>query len=86
MTPLYLIRVLFSLSLGITAAALVLGMFPLSLRASTLLNPDCSLVQGVFIEAFLTTFLVFTIIVLTVERTKVFLFGLRFCRSALSRS
>ncbi|RYG67619.1 hypothetical protein EON64_07045 [archaeon] len=46
-------------------------MFPFPLRASTLLNPSCTLVQGVFIEAFLTTFLVFTIIVLTVERTKV---------------
>eukprot|EP01039_Chlorochromonas_danica_P006309 gene6309-6957_t len=53
---------------SIVAAYLVLEMFPYPLRASTLLNPDANLAQGVFIEAFLTTLLILTVLVLTVER------------------
>lgn len=53
---------------GITASALVLGLFPIPLNVRTSLGPGTSKVQGVFIEAFLTAELIFTIFMLAKEK------------------
>lgn len=57
--------------LGATAsAALVYVLFPGDLQVATTLGGDTSIVQGLFIEAFLTAELVFTIIMLAAEKHK----------------
>jgi aquaporin related protein len=55
---------------GIAAAAVVDGLFYTPLKVSTTLSPGTSLVQGVFIEMFLTAQLVFVILMLAVEKHK----------------
>lgn len=57
--------------LGATSsAALVSALFPGSLQIATTLGGGTSVVQGVWIEAFLTAELVFTIIMLAAEKHK----------------
>ncbi|KAI1197147.1 aquaporin-like protein [Nemania serpens] len=53
---------------GIAAAGLVLGLQPSGLYVSTTLGGNTSVVQGFFIEVFLTAQLVFTILMLAVEK------------------
>jgi len=54
---------------GIVAAALVGCMFPGGARTyATRLTAGTSITQGVFIEAFLTALLVFTILMLAAEK------------------
>ncbi|KAI0403408.1 aquaporin-like protein [Xylaria palmicola] len=53
---------------SIAAAGLVLGLQPGGLYVSTTLSSDTSVVQGFFIEVFLTAQLVFTILMLAVEK------------------
>lgn len=54
---------------GVVAAALVSAMFPNSIAlTSTTLTPGVSITRGVFIEAFLTFILVFTILMLAAEQ------------------
>ncbi|KAI3337671.1 aquaporin-like protein [Ustulina deusta] len=53
---------------GIAAAAVVLGIFPGDLRVSTTLGGGASVVQGLFIEIFLTAQLVLTIFMLAAEK------------------
>lgn len=53
---------------GIAAAALVSGLFPTRLNAQTTLGAGTSITQGVFIEMFLTSILVFTILMLAAEK------------------
>jgi aquaporin related protein len=53
---------------GITAAALVSAMFPGPLTVQTTLGGGTSIVQGLFIEMFLTAQLVFTIFMLAAEK------------------
>jgi len=53
---------------GIAAAAVVSGLQPGGLYVSTTLSRDTSVVQGFFIEVFLTAQLVFTILMLAVEK------------------
>ncbi|KAI1145678.1 aquaporin-like protein [Nemania diffusa] len=53
---------------GIAAAGLVLGLQPGGLHVSTTLSTDTSVAQGFFIEVFLTAQLVFTILMLAVEK------------------
>eukprot|EP01039_Chlorochromonas_danica_P006308 gene6308-6956_t len=55
---------------AIVASYLVLYMFPTPLRAETTLNVGTSIVQGVFIEAFLTAELVMAIFMLAVEKSR----------------
>lgn len=55
---------------GIIAAALVSCMFPGELVVGTTLNHDTSIVQGLFIEMFLTTLLVLAVLFLAVEKQK----------------
>ena len=55
---------------GITAAALVSVLFPGPLRVRTSLAGGTSIVQGLFIEMFLTALLVFTIFMLAAEKHK----------------
>jgi len=56
---------------GITAAGLVSCMFPGDIRTvNTTLSPSTSIVQGVFIEMFLTCELVFTVLMLAAEKSK----------------
>ena len=55
---------------GICAAALVLCMFPGPLTVQTTLNNGTSIVQGLFIEMFLTAELVFAVLMLAAEKTK----------------
>lgn len=55
---------------GITAAALVACMFPGDLNVRTTLGGGTSIVQGLFIEMFLTAQLVFTIFMLAAEKHK----------------
>lgn len=55
---------------GIVAAALVSGMFPDPLAVTTSLSPSTSLARGFWIETFLTTELVFTVIMLAVVKHK----------------
>ncbi|GAB7345510.1 hypothetical protein MBLNU457_3828t1 [Dothideomycetes sp. NU457] len=55
---------------GLTAAALVSCMFPGPLNVRTTLGGGTSIVQGLFIEMFLTAQLVFTIFMLAAEKHK----------------
>ena len=55
---------------SITASALVLAMFPTQFNVRTTLSEGTSLPQGVFIEAFMTAELVFTILMLAKEKHK----------------
>lgn len=55
---------------GVTASAMVLGLFPTKLNVRTTLAGGASIVQGVFIEAILTAELVFTIFMLAKEKHK----------------
>ncbi|KAI0505621.1 aquaporin [Xylaria bambusicola] len=53
---------------GIAASAVVLGILPGDLKVSTTLGGGTSIVQGLFIEIFLTTQLVLTIFMLAAEK------------------
>lgn len=53
---------------GIAAAAVAAGMLPTPLAVETTLGPTTSIVQGLFIELFLTAQLVFVILMLAVEK------------------
>ncbi|KAL8382814.1 hypothetical protein RB595_006543 [Gaeumannomyces hyphopodioides] len=53
---------------GIAAAAVSAGMFPTPLSVETTLGPTTSVIQGLFIELFLTAQLVFVILMLAVEK------------------
>jgi hypothetical protein len=53
---------------AIAASAMVLGIFPARLNVLTTLSAPTSLVRGVFIEAFLTAELVFTVLMLAKEK------------------
>ncbi|KAK6065505.1 mip family channel protein [Seiridium cupressi] len=53
---------------SITASALVLAIFPTPLNVRTTLSDGTSLAQGLFIEAFMTAELVFTILMLAKEK------------------
>jgi aquaporin related protein len=55
---------------GIVASALVQCMFPGGLNVQTSLGGGTSVVQGLFIEMFLTAQLVFTIFMLAAEKHK----------------
>lgn len=55
---------------AIVAAALVSGLFPGPLAVETSLGHGTTIAQGVFIEMFLTTELVLTILFLAAEKTK----------------
>lgn len=55
---------------GIAAAAVVSGIFPGELNVSTTLGTGVSITQGVFLEMFLTSLLVFTIFMLAAEKHK----------------
>lgn len=55
---------------GMVAAALVKCMFPGPLDVETTLNDETSIVQGVFIEMFLTIELVITVLFLAAEKWK----------------
>jgi len=55
---------------SIASAAVVHGLFPTPIGVKTTLGVGTSLVQGVFIEAFLTFELVFTIFMLAAEKHK----------------
>jgi aquaporin related protein len=55
---------------GITAAAIVSCLFPGPITFRTSLSGGTSIVQGLFIEMFLTAELVFTIFMLAAEKHK----------------
>jgi aquaporin rerated protein, other eukaryote len=55
---------------GIAAAGIVSALFPGPLAVRTTLGPGVSIVQGLFIEMFLTAQLIFTIIMLAAEKHK----------------
>ncbi|KAK0334551.1 Aquaporin-1 [Friedmanniomyces endolithicus] len=55
---------------SIAASAVVLGLFPGSLNVATNLGGGTTIVQGLFIEMFLTAMLVFTILMLAAEKHK----------------
>lgn len=55
---------------GICAAAVVSALFPGQLNVSTTLGTGVSIAQGVFLEMFLTSLLVFTIFMLAAEKHK----------------
>jgi aquaporin related protein len=55
---------------GIAAAGAVSGLFPGPLAVQTSLGGGTSVVQGLFIEMFLTAQLVFTIFMLAAEKHK----------------
>ncbi|OAK95694.1 aquaporin-like protein [Phaeosphaeriaceae sp. SRC1lsM3a] len=55
---------------GICAAAVVSALFPGQLNVSTTLGAGVSIAQGVFLEMFLTSLLVFTIFMLAAEKHK----------------
>ncbi|KAL1634843.1 hypothetical protein SLS58_010526 [Diplodia intermedia] len=55
---------------SITASALVLAIFPTTLNVRTTLSDGTSIAQGLFIEAFMTAELVFTILMLAKEKHK----------------
>ena len=55
---------------AITAAGVVDGLFPGALNVRTSLGGGTTVVQGLFIEMFLTAQLVFTIFMLAAEKTK----------------
>ncbi len=56
---------------GMVAAGLVKTMFPGPMTVSTTLTNGTSIAQGVFIEMFLTAELVFTVLMLAAEKSKV---------------
>jgi aquaporin rerated protein, other eukaryote len=53
---------------GIVASILVSGLFPGALNVQTNLGSGTSVVQGLFIEMMLTAELIFTILMLAVEK------------------
>jgi aquaporin related protein len=55
---------------GMAAAGVVSAMFPGPLDVSTVLSKNMSKAQGLFLEMFLTSLLVFTIFMLAVEKHK----------------
>lgn len=55
---------------GLAAAGLVYGLFPGPLKVATTLRPGTHVVQGLFLEMFLTAQLVFVIIMLASEKHK----------------
>lgn len=55
---------------GISAAAVVSAILPGPLSVSTTLGANTSIAQGVFLEMFLTSLLVFTIFMLAAEKHK----------------
>lgn len=55
---------------GVTAAAIVSALFPGDLNVLTSLGGGTSVVQGIFIEMFLSAQLVFTIFMLAAEKHK----------------
>ncbi|KAK0996828.1 Aquaporin-1 [Friedmanniomyces endolithicus] len=55
---------------SIAASAVVSGLFPGSLNVATNLGGGTTIVQGLFIEMFLTAMLVFTILMLAAEKHK----------------
>jgi aquaporin related protein len=55
---------------GIASAAVVEAIFPGPLNVSTTLGADVSIAQGLFLEMFLTSLLVFTIFMLAAEKHK----------------
>lgn len=55
---------------GLAAAGLVSGLFPGPLKVATTLRPGTRVVQGLFLEMFLTAQLVFVIIMLASEKHK----------------
>lgn len=55
---------------GIASAAVVSALFPTSLKVRTTLGAGTTVVQGLFIEMFLTAELVFTIFMLAAEKHK----------------
>jgi aquaporin related protein len=71
---------------GITAAALVSAMFPGPLTVQTSLGGGTSVVQGLFIEMFLTAQLVFTIFMLAAEKVRVFQCMLRLREASKPRA
>lgn len=55
---------------AICSSAVVSALFPSALDVSTTLGGNTSIVQGLFIEMFLTAMLVFTIFMLAAEKHK----------------
>jgi len=55
---------------SIAASAVVSGLFPGPLNVATNLGGGTTIVQGLFIEMFLTALLVFTILMLAAEKHK----------------
>ncbi|MCJ1311328.1 hypothetical protein MMC25_004999 [Agyrium rufum] len=55
---------------GMTASALVSAMFPGPMAVDTTLGHGTSIVQGLFIEMFLTSLLMITVLMLAVEKSK----------------
>jgi aquaporin rerated protein, other eukaryote len=55
---------------SMAASGVVLGIFPGPLSALTTLTNGTSITQGVFIEMFLTSQLVITVLMLAAEKTK----------------
>ncbi|KAF1960071.1 aquaporin-like protein [Byssothecium circinans] len=55
---------------GMAAAGVISAILPGPLNVSTTLGPGVSIAQGVFLEMFLTSLLVFTIFMLAVEKHK----------------
>ena len=55
---------------GMVASALVSAMFPGPMAVDTKLSHGTSIAQGLFIEMFLTSVLVITVLMLAVEKSK----------------
>lgn len=55
---------------GLAAAGLVSALFPGPLKVATTLHPGTRVVQGLFLEVFLTAQLVFVVIMLASEKHK----------------
>jgi aquaporin related protein len=55
---------------GIAAAGVVSALYPGPMSVDTVLNGGTSISQGLFIEVFLTAQLVFTILMLAVEKQR----------------
>lgn len=68
-TPLRMVLLTFAQILGgMSAAAIILALSPGGLNVSVALSGGTSIVQGLFIEMFVTIILVFTIIMLAAEK------------------
>lgn len=68
-TPLRMILLTMAQILGgMTAAAIILALSPFGLNVNVALSNGTSVVQGLFIEMFVTVILVFTIIMLAAEK------------------